>query len=133
MKIYLAAMYAQMEMMKAKRDQFRAAGFDITAQWIENAEENEAKTKHDAAQMDLDDIDRSDALVLYTLNKGTMFSSGGRMTEFGYALAKGKWLIVVGERENVFCELDYIAVVKTTEEAIDILKSLDTLHSPLLS
>ena len=124
MKIYLAAMYQWMDKMKVERDSFRAAGFEVTAQWVDNAEENSAKTRHDAAQMDLDDIARADALVLYTLPKGTGFTSGGRMVEFGYALGLGKWIIIVGDRENVFTCLDYVCVVQTTEEAISVLKDL---------
>lgn len=124
MKIYLAAMYQWIDKMKVERDLFRAAGFEVTAQWVDNAEENEAKTRHDAAQMDLDDVARANVLVLYTLPKGTAFTSGGRMTEFGYALALGKWVIVVGDRENIFTHLDYVCVVDTTEEAIAVLKDL---------
>ena len=122
MKVYLAAMYKWMDRMKVEREKFRHFGFDVTAQWIDNTED--AKERHDAAQMDLEDIDRADVLVLYTLDHGTMFSSGGRMVEFGYALAQRKWVIVVGDRENVFCHLNYVCVVPTTEDAINVLLDL---------
>ena len=117
-------MYQWMDEMKVARDQFVASGFEVTAQWVDNAEENEAKTQHDCAQMDLDDVARANVLVLYTLPKGTGFTSGGRMVEFGYALGTGKWIIVVGDRENIFTYLDYVCVVSSTEEAIEVLKDL---------
>jgi hypothetical protein len=53
-----------------------------------------------------------------------MFSSGGRFVELGYAIAQRKWIIVVGDRENVFCHLDYVCVVETTEQAIEVLANL---------
>ena len=37
--------------------------------------------------------------------------TGGRHVEFGYALALGKALIVVGVRSHVFHELDAVTVV----------------------
>lgn len=119
-KVYLAAMYQWMEAMKVKRELFREAGFESTAQWIDGDEEK--LSRHDAATMDLADVDRADALVIYTLKKGSMFSSGGRFVELGYALAKGKFVIVVGDRENVFCHLDYVIVVETTEAALAALQ-----------
>ena len=122
MKVYLAAMYQWMEAIKAKRELFHAAGFESTAQWLDGDEEKQLN-RHSAATMDLDDVDRADALVLYTLAKGSKFSSGGRFVEFGYALAKDKKIIIVGDRENVFCHLDHVTVVDTTEDAIVVLKS----------
>ena len=122
MKVYLAAMYSWMDKMESARDQFAAAGFEVTSQWIDNGPD--AVIGHDMAQMDLDDIDRANVLVLYTLPHGTGFTSGGRMTEFGYALGRQKWVIVVGDRENIFMHLDYVCVVDTTEEAIEVLNDL---------
>lgn len=122
-KVYLAAMYQWMERMAVERARFRAAGFVCTSQWIDNGEEEVAiKTRHDAAQMDLDDIDLADALVLYTLDHGTMFTSGGRMVELGYALAKNKGVFIIGDRENVFCHLNQVVICKDTYDAIAKLK-----------
>lgn len=124
MKVYLAAMYQHMEAMKLRREEFKAAGIGCTAQWIDNKEDSFKDSLHDAAQMDLNDIDAAEVFVGYTLKKGTMFSSGGRMVELGYAIAKGKWIILIGDRENVFCHLEYICVVSSTDEAIQVIKNL---------
>lgn len=119
MKVYLAAMYQWMDRMKEERERFRAAGFEVTSQWIDNGEESVAiVTRHDAAQMDFNDIDLADILVLFTLDHGTMFSSGGRMVELGYAMAKGKAVFIVGDRENVFCHHDTITVCKDVDDAL---------------
>src|SRR5260221_13260147 len=55
------------------------------------------------AAEDLADIDQADAVVLFT-QAGRHFA-GGRHVEAGYALGKGKRLVVVGPRENVFYHL----------------------------
>lgn len=119
MKVYLAAVYQWMERMKVEREKFRAAGFEVTSQWIDNGEESVAIVqRHDAAQMDLNDIDMADILVLFTLDKGTMFSSGGRMVELGYAMAKGKAIFIIGDRENVFCHHDTVTVCRDVDDAL---------------
>lgn len=118
-KVYLAAMYQWMDRMKVEREKFHAAGYEVTAQWIDNGEESEAiVTRHDAAQMDLNDIDRADIFVLFTLDHGTMFSSGGRMVELGYAMARGKAVFIIGDRENVFCHHDTVTVCRDVQDAL---------------
>jgi hypothetical protein len=42
------------------------------------------------------------------LNKG-----GGRHVEFGYGMAKGKRLVLIGERENVFHDHPSVEVYPT--------------------
>jgi nucleoside 2-deoxyribosyltransferase len=41
-------------------------------------------------------------VISFTFPRGTPSTGGGRHVEFGYALAKGKRVVVIGERENVF-------------------------------
>lgn len=118
MKVYLAAMYQWIDKMKVEREKFLAAGFEITADWIESDEVNQARTRNENARLDLEGIENAEVFVLYTLPIGTMFSSGGRMTELGYAIAFNKRIIIVGERENVFCHLNDISEFSTTEDVI---------------
>lgn len=108
MKIYLAAMYSEMSNMRAVARLLQEDGHEITARWINGGEENKAPAA--GAQMDLDDIDRAEALVLFTLPVGQYFRGGGRHVEFGYAIKAQKRLIVVGEREQVFCHLPQVEV-----------------------
>lgn len=118
MKVYLAARYQWIDKMKVEREKFLAAGFEITADWIESDEVNQARSRSENARLDLYGIAQADVFVLYALPIGTMFSSGGRMTELGYAIALGKKVILVGERENVFCHLDNILAFNSTEDVI---------------
>lgn len=117
MKVYLAAPYGEMELMRAWSQLLYEAGHVCTAQWVMGEEEN--MTLPEAAQMDLDDIDKADVIISCTLPKGTMFSSGGRHVEFGYAIAKDKLIINVGpNEENTFHHLPQVTIVPTIEEAI---------------
>lgn len=126
MKIYLAAPYAARDILKDDLAFWADHGHEVTCGWVKGTrpletasfgisahstqEEVEAHT-----QMDFDDIDAADALVLYTSEYLTAragwgnteaseknLHSGGRHVETGYALAKGKPVIVVGPLENVF-------------------------------
>lgn len=114
MKIYIAAPYSQMLLMRPHRDALHAAGHNVTARWIDGNEEG--MTLAQAAQMDLDDIDAADCLLAFTLKHKSMFSGGGRYVEFGYALAKGKRLAVVGGLENVFLHLPQVEVYRSIQE-----------------
>lgn len=116
MKIYLASLYSEMPRMVAWRDFLVDAGHVVTSQWIDGAEIN--KSRGAAATMDLADVDRADCLILMTLPLGTMFKGGGRCVEFGYALAKRKLTIIVGEAENIFCHLPQVLQFESIHEAI---------------
>ena|ERR1035437_2792971 len=124
MKIYLAAPYAEMQRVREWAARLEAVGHSITSKWIYGNEEG--RTLHAAAQMDLDDIDVADAVVSMVLPKGTMFSSGGRHVEFGYGFARDKLMIIVGDGENIFHEHDSVVKCPALLDVIDYLKRLTT-------
>ena len=119
MKVYLAAPYASMPATREEARHFESAGHEVTARWLNGDEEGKGEAA--GAQMDIDDIERADALVIYTFERGTKFTGGGRFVEMGYALALAKHVVVVGGRENVFCHLPRVAVVGDTLAAIALL------------
>ena len=100
MKVYLAARFSDRAYMELVADRLKSLGIEITARWVYGGEEGLDRTG--VACLDLDDVDKCDTLVSFTQPHGTMTKGGGRHVEFGYALAKGKRLILIGERENVF-------------------------------
>lgn len=123
MKIYLAAPYGEMLRMREWKDKLWLAGHICTARWLVGTEEGMPRSE--AAQMDFDDIDAADAVVSMILPKGTMFSSGGRHVEFGYGLAKGKLMIVVGtEAENVFHHHSDCLMLPTIDHVIRFLEGV---------
>ena len=123
MRLYLAAAYSRAEEMRAMAELFRQDGHEITARWIEGKHDTPPEgiepnsREHDAwaAQDDLDDINRSDCIVSFT--GGGNRSRGGRHVEFGYGLAVGIRLVIVGEREPVFHALPQVEVVETVDHA----------------
>lgn len=99
-KIYLAARYARREEMEVVADKLSDAGFGITSHWVYGAEEG--LTYEDIAVMDIDDVTSADVILSFTEPYGTPHVGGGRHVEFGYGLALGKEMAIVGYTENVF-------------------------------
>lgn len=146
LRAYLAAPYAAREQVRGYALDLVNVGVDVTASWLDETGEINAGTTGSApgldpaevarhAATDLDDIERCDVLVLFTAASLGMTpadaASGGRHVETGYALAKGIPVIVVGEPENVFHQLEKGINLKldsyTKEDAQESLISLITL------
>lgn len=100
MKIYLAARFSDRPQMESVADQFKTLGHEITARWVYGGEKG--LTREQIALLDIEDVDACDAVVSFTQPYGSLNKGGGRHVEFGYGLAKGKRLVLIGERENVF-------------------------------
>jgi nucleoside 2-deoxyribosyltransferase len=110
------------------RNHFRRSGVKVTSHWLDldlSLPHNEERLSNEA-WADLSDIEDADVLILYNplshQNKGT----GGRHVEMGYALARNKRIIIVGEeRENVFQHMrEHIFVAFPEGEAISFLASI---------
>jgi hypothetical protein len=127
MLIYLAAAYPRHPEMRRYRDQLEAMGHKITSRWIEG-EEIEAddgtveaiarvkpRTLERFAKTDIEDIDKATCMISFT--DGTL-ARGGRHAEFGYALATGLQLVVVGPREHVFHHMPEVEHFETWEAAV---------------
>jgi len=110
MRVYLAAAYERHEEMRGVRDLLTAFGHEITSHWIDVAitvpRETPGKLDSNAdslaqhARVDLADVDNAEAIILFTGG-----GRGGYHTEYGFALGRGKYLIIVGTREHVFHSL----------------------------
>lgn len=99
-KIYIAAKYARREEMEEIALMLmNAHGYDITARWVFGGEEG--FSQEEIAVFDLEDVDEADTVISFTEHPD-MYTTGGRHVEFGYAIATGKRLVVIGPRENVF-------------------------------
>lgn len=131
MKVYLAARYSRREELVTYRDDLNQLGKTIpgmylkaTSRWLNGSHQAEEigpngqrsipRNGHTYglarrfATEDLEDIDAADVVVCFTEEHipGANTGRGGRHVEFGYALAKGKRIIIVGPIENVFYSLD---------------------------
>lgn len=102
-KIYVASAYINIGKARQNADLLKSYGYEITSRWLIFGDE----ISNETAQMDLDDIDRADCLVLLNWNENPSIT-GGCHVEFGYALAKGKGVFLVGDKSNIFHELHEI-------------------------
>lgn len=95
MKIYIAAKYERRldDDLKQFRLGLEALGHEITAQWLDNAEES--KGLREAAIMDVEDVDRADALIFVGQPRGSVNRGGGRWFEFGLAWGLGKRIYAI--------------------------------------
>lgn len=121
--IYLASRYGRREELCAYRDQIESLnGIVCTSTWLKGEENKCPGSRARYAQIDLDDVRRSDILIHFTEPYGTMHKGGGRHCEMGYALALGIAVWLVGEREHIFCELPEIKVFRDWVDCFEQLK-----------
>ena len=103
--VYLAGRYESMDVMREVREVWgggkrRAV---VTSRWIDGKHSDATRALSAvAATEDLEDIDAAEVLVIWSPREHFRTGRGGRHVEVGYALARGKRIILVGERENVF-------------------------------
>ena len=114
MKIYIAALFARRKEMENWANALKEHGHEITARWVYGGENGLTRT--DIAILDLDDVNACDVLLAFTHPYGTQTPGGGRHVELGYALAKGKTVCIIGERENVFHHHPHVHVFSTLRE-----------------
>lgn len=114
-RIYLAHNSAARDglLMVVAKSVLEGQGHEVTSTWISELME----TACEGAQQNLADINRSDALILFTDQVGEE-PGRGKFTEFGYALAKGKMCFVCGNENdsNVFYFLPQVTKLKTLDE-----------------
>ena len=110
MKIYLAGRYGRRVELLKYAAALNASWHGVTSRWLRGAHEAKDATLTEAeaagwAKYDLEDIDTADAVIAFTEAPDNPHGRGGRHVELGYAIAKDKRILVVGHRENIFCNL----------------------------
>lgn len=122
LRVYLAAPYATRETVGGFARELPDIDMVCESSWLDEGHEINQGTVGAATALedavvsghaldDLNDVDAADVLVLFTAAFFTYSGpSSGRHVETGYALAKGKHVIVVGKPENVFHRIQSGAV-----------------------
>lgn len=110
-KVYLAARFPKREELEKLVPEIEKIGWKINARWVFGGEEGLTRT--DIAMLDIEDVESSDAIILFTEPYGSLVPGGGRFVEFGYALACDKKCFVIGEYENVFTHHPAVKVYPT--------------------
>lgn len=107
MRLYIAARYSRKQEMEQVRDRLERNSIEVTSGWLDEPHAPDtpldgisSDQSREYAQKDLDDIDRSDTFLFFS--EDVLTPRGGRHVEFGYALAKGKDIYVIGDEENIF-------------------------------
>lgn len=124
MKIYLSASFDARDIIEQYAGVLIQKGHEVTSNWLWEppkrvGDEFEAWEFRARANDDLADIDRADAVVMFTEWPST---SGGRHGEFLYGIAKGKRAVIIGPRENVFEYLSVVEQYDTWEDYLDTLE-----------
>jgi hypothetical protein len=87
----------------------RNADFEVTSTWLKETNPLDSQMGDDTEEFyietsttDLDDVARAHIMIFFAETPETGTTRGGRHVEFGYALACGKPIYVIGGKENVF-------------------------------
>jgi nucleoside 2-deoxyribosyltransferase len=108
MKIYVANNFSSRNFLNTfVFPLLRQYGHEITSRWATDAD-HEREGELNEALKDLEDIQRSDAILLFTDNFGDR-PGRGKYVELGYALALNKTIFVFGQvQDMVFYSLPNI-------------------------
>lgn len=139
-KVYLAARFARINEIAGYAAELEASGIEVSSRWLRGGHEWSGAPNGDItvdhlarfAIEDLEDIDAADIIVCFTEPAGTGPARGGRHTEFGYALAKGMPIVVVGYRENVFYCLPQVIFAHEWIGALHILLNAASTGQPVI-
>lgn len=129
MKIYLAARYSKMLMLREFAQKLEALGHRVTSRWLNEDhkmtfERCSDEERANVAGRDEADILDSDCIIGFTELRDTP-TSGGRHVEWGMARAMGLVQICIGPKENVFYYLDEVVHCETQEDCLKILTKLE--------
>jgi nucleoside 2-deoxyribosyltransferase len=114
MTVYIAAPYPEREAAIGIMMMLEAAGIEVTSTWLRGLDE----MNEEYARRDLTDVARADALVAWNPPGWWEKGTGGRHVEFGYALALGMPIILIGERSNIFHFLNTVTVVDLGDDLV---------------
>jgi nucleoside 2-deoxyribosyltransferase len=131
MKLYLAGRYPRRDEFRALLPLLEFAGVEITSRWLTETErldhnmgDHSIQFYRKTARIDLDDIDAADGILFFSENPKVGIPRGGRHVEFGYALATGKMMIVIGDYENIFHYLPQVIHYPDLEAFLDYARSI---------
>ena len=113
MKIYIAAPYPLRDKAQGIKRQLEFCGHTITSRWLT---EDQTGMSDRNARGDLEDIAAADLLLALHPEDWHDRGTGGRHVEFGYALALGKQIVLLGRRTNNFHHLQCVRVIDRVED-----------------
>lgn len=122
--VYLAARYSRREELRGYAAQLEELGLaSVPARWLREEHDWDGEDVEQAQGLALDDLEdvwRAHAVIVFTEEPGT-YRRAGSLVELGFALGKGKHVVIVGPAPNVFCTLASIERYATWPEAVEHL------------
>lgn len=112
MRIYIAAPYPERKRAVEVGRQLEQMGHQVTSRWLTIFDQE----GHYGAMMDLEDIIACDVLLALNAEEWRNKGSGGRHIEFGYALALGRSLVILGARTSIFHHLHGVRCIERVED-----------------
>lgn len=131
--VYLSSSFADKQETEKKATQLAALNMEVTSGWLNHNEEdiNESNTEilRHWGEENLQDIDRASVFCLVIDKPST---GGGLFMELGYALARNKYVMVVGQLSyNPFYWLPAVHRLSTWEQAVQHLQTSGMLTGAL--
>lgn len=129
-RIYLAASFGRQAEMRQRRIDLADRGFLCCSRWLDAKSDDDGlfsqPSSHElakAAMDDIEDIFRADYFCLFSEAQDSLLRRGGRLVEFGIALAclPMPRIHVVGRRETIFHQAEGVKVHKTFGACLDVL------------
>jgi len=122
---YLAGPYEKKQELADLARRIQQHGYEVTSEWVFNAVDPGLARLHETADNELPDdeladlatedlmgIAEADVFVVLTARPDLPIYRAGRMVEMGYALARGLKVCVIGPRQNIFCHLRGLHVLR---------------------
>ena len=131
MKIYLAANYSTFPQMQEHAKTLEKDGHEVTSEWITGTHDKDDRAEY--ARIDLRDVDAAEAVIFFSEAPVGSRTRGGKHVEFGYALAKGKRVFIVGPRVNVFHHLPEIIQRFYFEDIVAIIAGIGACASAVVA
>lgn len=108
-RIYLASSFGRKEELSEYEKKIISLGFESSSQWLKESVPPDSKLSNVSSEYlvqngkrDLEDIRKSEILILFSASPLVPVPRGGHHVEFGYALALNKKIVVVGPKQNIF-------------------------------
>jgi nucleoside 2-deoxyribosyltransferase len=125
MKYYIAASLKDQEEANRLATSIGVADHQCTSRWLGEIEAKTPAGCKATALRCFEDIDKADVVVHVSKPKGHPNPSPGRMVELGYALARGKPVILLGPLgETVFHFVPNIFQANTVREVVSLMSRL---------
>jgi nucleoside 2-deoxyribosyltransferase len=124
-KCYIAGPWTDRKgVVSDMRDALIAAGFTVTASWIDSIDTDDPAGLIVAAKQDIEDIYKSDVFILINQQPRGQETSG-KAVETGIAMTLGLPILGLGEKTNIFHHLEHPAFCtwyKTIPELVNTLQ-----------